>query len=44
MSYGEPNVKEKLAMKRIKWNENDKEAELESDKVRSIVIPKFKKE
>ena len=42
-----PNAKEQLAIRRAIWNENDKEisAELDkSDKVRSIVIPKFKKE
>ena len=40
-----PNAKEQLAIKRAIWNENYKDIKLEkSEKVRSIVIPKFKKE
>ena len=47
MSQSVPNAKELLAIRRTTWNESDQEirAELDkSDKVRSTVKPKFKKE
>ena len=46
VSQGEPNAKEKLAIKKAIWNENDGEimaALKKSEKVQNIVIPKLKK-
>ena len=46
VSHGVPNTKEQFSVKKAFWNENYSEiiAELDkSDKVRSIVIPKFQK-
>ena len=47
MSHRVPNAKEQVAIKKAVWNKNDKEIRTEldkSDKVRSILIPTFKKE